>query len=130
MASKVCDPDSRSCYCRGALAPRSSGLWGPDRCYPPSLPTSNHGLREVSALYLANSSKPPRARLAYTYLVSWYVLHCPALMIPVPSLDLVVPFIGGVAECSWTLSQRPEILQFLSRPKNYQLYRCPPSFDE
>src|SRR3954466_3617345 len=30
MASKVCDPDSRSCHCRGALAHRSSGLRGQD----------------------------------------------------------------------------------------------------
>src|SRR3954462_183958 len=89
-----------------------------------------HGLREVAASYLKDSSKPPRARLAYTYLVSWYVLHCPALMTPTPSFDPATPFVGSVAECSWTLSQRPEIRQFLSRPENYQLYRCPPSFDE
>src|SRR3954467_1588537 len=51
-------------------------------------------------------------------------------MPPVPSLDLAASFIGSVAKCSWALSQRPEIRQFLSRPENYQLYRCPPSFDE
>src|SRR4051812_5802027 len=26
--------------------------------------------------------------------------------------------------------QRPEICQLMSRPENYQLYRCPPSFGE
>src|SRR5436190_11965350 len=97
---------------------------------PAIIANVQHGLREVSASYLANSSKPPRVRFAYTYLVVWYALHCPALMTPTPSLDLATPFIGSVAECSWTLSQRPEICQFLSRPENYQLYRCPPSFDE
>src|SRR3954466_15973904 len=97
---------------------------------PAMIANIQHGLREVSTSYLANSSKPPRARLAYTYLVSWYVLHCPALMTPVPLFALAAPFIGSVVECSWTLSQRPEIRQFLSRPKNYQLHRCPPSFDK
>src|SRR3954471_11275042 len=89
-----------------------------------------HGLREVAASYLKDSSKPPRTRLAYTYLVSWYVLHCPVLMTSMPSLDLATPFIGSVAACSWTTSQRPEICQLLSYLENYQLYRCPPSFDE
>src|SRR3954470_14412077 len=97
---------------------------------PAIIANIQHGLREVSTSYLANSSKPPRARLAYTYLVSWYVLHCPALMTPIPSLDLAAPFIRSVAEGSWALSQRVDIRQFLSHSENYQLYRCPPSFDE
>src|SRR5438270_505676 len=51
-------------------------------------------------------------------------------MTPMPSLDLATLFAGRVAECSWTTSQRLEIRQLLSRPENYQLYRCPPLFDE
>src|SRR4051812_8417607 len=97
---------------------------------PAIIANIQHGLREVAASYLKDSSKPPRARLAYTYLVSWYVLHCPALMTPMPSLDLATPFVESVAACSWITSQRPEIRQLLSRPENYQLYRCPPSFGE
>src|SRR3954465_2110984 len=93
---------------------------------PAIIANIQHGLREVSTSYLVNSSKPPRARVAYTYLVPWYVLHCPALMTPMPSLDLAIPFIGRVAECLWTTSHRPEVRQLLSRPENYQLYRCPP----
>src|SRR5436190_2037505 len=81
-----------------------------------------HGLREVSTAFLANSSTPPRARLAYTYLVAWYVLHCTALMTPTPSLDLTTPFIGSVAKCFWTFPQRPAISQFLSSPVHFQLY--------
>src|SRR4051812_16108060 len=97
---------------------------------PAIIANIQHRLREVSTAFLANSSTPPRARLAYTYLVAWYVLHCPALMTPTPSLDLTIPFIGSVAKCFWTLSQRPEIHQLLSRSENYQLCSCPPSFDE
>src|SRR3954463_12512924 len=51
-------------------------------------------------------------------------------MTPAPSSDLTTPFIRSVAECSWALSQWPEIRQLLSHPENYLLYRCPPSFDE
>src|SRR3954471_17626611 len=86
---------------------------------PAIIANIQHGLREVSASYLADSSKPPRARLAYTHLASWYVLHCRALITPMPSLDLATPFIGRMAECSWTTSQRLEIRQLLSRPENY-----------
>src|SRR4051812_24322542 len=130
MAGEVCDPNSRSCHCRGALARRHLACGVRITLVPVIIANIQHGLRELSTSYLANSSKPPRARLAYTYLVAWYVLHCPALMTPAPSLDLATLFIGSVAECSWTLSQRSEICQFLSRPENYQLCRCPPLLDE
>src|SRR4051812_11266131 len=64
---------------------------------PAIIANIQHGLREVAAAYLKDSSKPPRARLAYTYLMSWYVLHCPTLITPTPSFDLTTPFIGSVA---------------------------------
>src|SRR4051812_8621196 len=51
-------------------------------------------------------------------------------MEPMPSLDLTTPFIKIVATCSWAVSRLPKIRQLLSRPKIYQLYRCPPEFDE
>src|SRR3954467_2842462 len=91
---------------------------------PAIIANIQHGLREVAAAYLEDSSKPPRARLAYTYLVSWYVFHCPALMILIPSLNFATPFVESAAACSWTTSQQPEIRQLLSRPENYQFYRC------
>src|SRR5438270_3706371 len=69
---------------------------------PAIIANFQHGLREVSASYIANSSTPPRARFAYTYLVAWYVLHCTNLMTPTLSLDLAAPFIRSMAECSWT----------------------------
>src|SRR4051812_36879776 len=57
-------------------------------------------------------------------------LRVRALFFSDPSLDFATPFVESVAACSWTTSQRPEIRQLLLRPENYQLYRCPPSFDE
>src|SRR4051812_41007990 len=76
---------------------------------PAIIANIQHGLREVAASYLKESSKPPRARLAYTYLVSWYVLHCPTLMDPMPSLDPTTLFIKSVVTCSWVASRLPEI---------------------
>ena len=60
-----------------------------------------HGLRAVATSYLQDLLKPPRERLAYTYLVAWYVLHCPALMSPILRLDPSTPFIESVVICSW-----------------------------
>src|SRR3954465_16040809 len=68
---------------------------------PAMIANIQHGLREVAASYLKDPSKPPLLRLAYTYLASWYVLHCPALMAPTPSLDIATPFIESAAACSW-----------------------------
>src|SRR5436189_4066246 len=85
----------------GVLLPAARLAYGVRIALVPAIIANiQHGLREVSTSYLVNSWKPPQARLAYTYLVSWYVLHCPALMTPIPSLDLAAPFIGSVAECS------------------------------
>src|SRR4051812_40466104 len=63
---------------------------------PAIIANIQHGLREVAASYLKDSSKPPRTRLAYTYLVSWYVLHCPAQMTLSPLLGSTTPFIESV----------------------------------
>src|SRR3954468_3311241 len=77
-----------------ALLPATSLACGVRVALGPAIIANiQHGLREVAASYLKDSSKPPRARLAYTYLVSWYVLHCPALMTPTPLLDSTTPFI-------------------------------------
>src|SRR3954465_12115393 len=104
-----CMVPTREAVTVGALLPAACLACGVRIALVPTIIANiQQGLREVSASYLADSSKPPRVRLAYTYLASWYVLHCPALMTPMPSLDLATPFIGSMAECSWTFSQRPE----------------------
>ena len=35
----------------------------------------------------------PRIELPYTYLMAWYVMHCPSLMTPVSQSDGFVPFV-------------------------------------
>src|SRR4051812_3810922 len=69
-------------------------------------------------------------RLAYTYLVSWYVFHYPSLMILMSSINTTTPFIESVVLCSWASSRLLKIRWLLSRPKSYQLYRCSLKFDE
>ena len=126
-----CVVPTREAVTVGALLPATHLACGVRIALVPAIIANiQHGLREMAASYLKDSSKPPRARFAYTFLVSWYVPHCPAMMTLMPSLDLTTPFVESVAACLWTTSQRPEIRQLLSRPENYQLYRCPPSFDE
>lgn len=41
------------------------------------------GLRQVAAAFLESPTKTLRVKLVYTYLVAWYVLHCPTLMNPI-----------------------------------------------
>jgi len=35
----------------------------------------------------------PRVELSYTYLVAWYVMHCPSLMTAVQASEDFVPFL-------------------------------------
>ena len=35
----------------------------------------------------------PKVELSYTYLVVWYVMHCPSLMTVVHALEDSVPFL-------------------------------------
>ena len=35
----------------------------------------------------------PRIELPYTYLLAWYVMHCPSLMTAVPLSEGFVPFV-------------------------------------
>lgn len=39
--------------------------------------------------------------VAYTYLVTWFVLHCYTLMMTTGRADLTTPFIERLAECTW-----------------------------
>jgi len=41
----------------------------------------------------------PRVKLKYTYLVAWYVIHCPSLMTIVQASEDFVPFLQNL-ECS------------------------------
>lgn len=71
----------------------------------------------------------PQVKLAYTYLVAWYVLHCLDLMTMTSSINASKAFVQNLVECSWTTSLLSTVREILSTPSNYQLYQCPPEFD-
>ena len=69
----------------------------------------------------------PRIKLPYTYLMAWYVMHCPPLMTTVPLSEGFVPFVQRLENSSWSC-----YYMFFVRRKcilnasNYQLDRCFP----
>jgi len=44
----------------------------------------------------------PRIELPYTYLMAWYVMHCPSLMTAVPLSEGFVPFVQKLENSSWS----------------------------
>ena len=43
----------------------------------------------------------PRVKLPYTYLVAWYVMHCPSLMTVVPVSEGFVPLVQKLEHSNW-----------------------------
>ena len=43
----------------------------------------------------------PRVELPYTYLMAWYVMHCPSLMTSVPWSEGFVPFVQRLEGSDW-----------------------------
>ena len=44
----------------------------------------------------------PKIELPYTYLMAWYVMHCPPLITVVPLSAGFVPFVQKLENSSWT----------------------------
>ena len=44
----------------------------------------------------------PRIELPYTYLMTWYIMHCPSLMTAVPPSKSFVPFVQKLENSSWS----------------------------
>jgi hypothetical protein len=43
----------------------------------------------------------PRVELPYTYLVAWYVMHCPTLMSAVQAYEADIPFVQKLECLTW-----------------------------
>ena len=56
--------------------------------------TDEHGNPEVKV-------PNPRIELPYSYLVAWYVMHCPSLMTPTYTSKDLVPFLQKSEHSSW-----------------------------
>jgi len=68
----------------------------------------------------------PRIELPDTYLMAWYVMHCPSLMTVVPLSAGFVPFVQKLDNSSWTHYYMFYVRKSILNISNYQLDRCFP----
>jgi len=67
----------------------------------------------------------PRMELPYTFLASWYVMHCLALMSAVQELTWdFVPFIQKLERPKWQGGYMDAIQRIVQSNMNYDLFRC------
>ena len=74
----------------------------------------------------------PRVELSYTYLVAWFVLHCPALMTaphPAPA-DGFVPFVHRLEDSAWNDGYMATIRKVMQSSMNYQIFCCFPEIGD
>jgi len=65
----------------------------------------------------------PRVELSYTYLVTWYVMHCLSLITAVQASEGFVPFVQRLKRSSWNHSYMFFIRRIIQSEMNYQLAR-------
>jgi len=70
----------------------------------------------------------PHLELPYTYLMTWYIMHCPTLMSAVQSSEDSMPFVQRLECLAWNGWYMLKIRQILQCSMNYQLVRCFPEF--
>jgi hypothetical protein len=64
----------------------------------------------------------PRVELLYTYLVTWYIMHCPALMSAIPSYEVNVPFVHKLESSTWLVNYSAAIRRTIQSSANYHLF--------
>ena len=70
----------------------------------------------------------PRVELPYTYLVAWFIMHCPSLMSAVKEHAEGVPFVQRLERSTWLGNYSAVIRRIIQSSTNYQLFRCFPDF--
>ena len=68
----------------------------------------------------------PRVELPYTYLMAWYVMHCPSLMTAVSPSEGFVHFVQKLENLSWSQYYMYYVRKAILSSSNYQLDRCFP----
>jgi len=63
----------------------------------------------------------PRVKLPYTYLVAWYVMHYPSLMMAVQVSEDFVSFLQKLERSTWQHSYMFFIRRTIQSDVNYQL---------
>ena len=72
----------------------------------------------------------PRVKLPYTYLMAWYLMHCPSLMTVVSASEGFVPFMQRLENSNWIHSYMFFIWKTILSGANYQLDRCFPEIHD
>jgi len=72
----------------------------------------------------------PRVELPYTYLVAWYVMHCPSLMTVVHTSEDFVPFLQKLERSTWHHTYIFYIRRAIQSDFNYQLVRHFPDIQD
>ena len=64
----------------------------------------------------------PRIELPYTYLMAWYVMHCPSLMTPVSRSEGFVPFVQRLESDGPAIGQQDRRVHHIGN--NYFMWQC------
>ena len=67
----------------------------------------------------------PRVKLPYTYLIAWYVIHCPSLMMTVSASEGFTPYVQRLKNSGRLQYYMLYIRKTILNGSNYQLDRCP-----
>ena len=71
----------------------------------------------------------PCLELSYTYLATWYVMHCPVLMSTVQKpIEDFVPFTQKLERSRWHGGYMAAIRRIVQSNMTYHLFRCFPNF--
>jgi len=68
----------------------------------------------------------PRVELPYTYLMGWYVMYCPSLMMTVSLSEGFVLLVDQLESSSWSQYYMFYVQKTILSSSNYQLDRCFP----
>jgi len=67
-----------------------------------------------------------QSRLPYTYLMAWYIMHCPLVIMAVSPSEGFIPFVQRLENSSWSQYYMYYIRKAILSSSNYQLDRCFP----
>jgi len=68
----------------------------------------------------------PRVELPYTYLMAWYVMHCPSLMIAVSTSEGFVPFVQWLESSNWSQYYMFYVRKAILSGASYKVDQCFP----
>ena len=88
-----------------------------------------HPVTDSNGRPLVKTSSP-RVELPYTYLMAWYVMHCPSLMTAVSASEGFTPYVQRLENSGWLQNYMFYIRKTILNGCNYQLDRCSPEIHD